>query len=654
VPQFKVPEPFLNRNYVEQYLRENFDSFIDPPHWRLRSEDVAHVDVDLLRFQPPEYEVMFTILAKNMETFHFYEALVLKTRAEGMVRHEFTLEGQKLYLVSGFSSKEFVKGMLERWCRRERQDFIDFVGTFCAITGEADVEIKLLEPFFLPEEEPTSNYIYRCCGTATTNDVEKEFDVVIKKFVPRDPPDRGNREYGIAKALPARIVPRFHGGVINHAYSVMGEAQVLALFSDFIGGENIGKTFWELMLEIDDKKRKGEDYKTQLGKLHEISKNVVDGVIFPFHMSFRNLWYPFSFAVETSATNRAKYFDEVSKGLETLKGTGLLSEEEAEKLEFLFTEAWKRTLEKAGVAEIHNDLMWAQIMRSRDEELIVLDLDEHSPGHPAKDLADLCAANRFLAESVPCEDRDLMRRIADGINQTMIMRYRKNVQATGAEWGRGIEEALKIYLALRHLHDVAYHFPIWQATADPAVKKRHKRYIDFSLKLLRESIGVLEKMVPPPYKPPAPGNYLIEERVPKRAFKIFTEAVARGLPGLCISTSHPADLRREYAEIDRATILWLAKAELDYAVHPSNLGIVRDKILDFLSTNENAVVLLDGFEYLVTANGFDVALKFLHDLRETVVLRHARLFVPIAPEVFETKRLELLKRYLRVIGAAES
>jgi archaellum biogenesis ATPase FlaH len=98
--------------------------------------------------------------------------------------------------------------------------------------------------------------------------------------------------------------------------------------------------------------------------------------------------------------------------------------------------------------------------------------------------------------------------------------------------------------------------------------------------------------------------------------------------------------------------LWLAKTELDYAVHPSNLGVVRDKILDFLSTNENAVVLLDGFEYLVTANGFDVALKFLHDLRETVVLRHARLFVPIAPEVFETKRLELLKRYLTVIEVA--
>jgi hypothetical protein len=482
-----------------------------------------------------------------------------------------------------------------------------------------------------------------------TKDVEKDFDVAIKKFVPREPPDRGNREYGIAKALPARIVPRFHGGVINHAYSIMGEAQLLVLFSDFIEGENIGTTFWGLMLEIDDKKRRGEDHKIQLGKLHEISKNVVDEVIFPFHMSFRNLWYPFSYAVETSATNRAKYFDKVSKDLGTLKGTGLLSEEEAEKLGSLFTEAWERTLERAGVAEIHNDLMWAQIMRSGDEGLIILDLDEHSPGHPAKDLADLCAANRFLAESVPCENRDLMRKIADGMNQTMIMRYRKNVHATGVEWGHGIEEALKIYLALRHLHDAAYHFSIWQVTTNPAVKERHKKYVDFSLKLLRESLGVLEKMVPRAYKPPAAGNYLIEERVPKRAFKIFTEAVARGLPGLCISTSHPADLRKEYAEIDRATILWLAKTEMDYAVHPSNLGVVRDKILDFLSTNENAVVLLDGFEYLVTANSFDVALKFLHDLRETVVLKHARLFVPIAPEVFETKRLELLKRYLTVI-----
>jgi hypothetical protein len=104
--------------------------------------------------------------------------------------------------------------------------------------------------------------------------------------------------------------------------------------------------------------------------------------------------------------------------------------------------------------------------------------------------------------------------------------------------------------------------------------------------------------------------------------------------------------------MDRAAILWLSKTKVEYAIHPTNLGTLRDRISDFLSRNENAVVLLDGFEYLVTTNGFDLALKFLHDLREAVVLKRARLIVPIAPGTLEPTQLKLLERYMQVVPAS--
>jgi hypothetical protein len=491
----ELAECFWERNYVEQFLRENFASFIDPQHWRLSEKNVEHVDVDLLRFRPPEFEIMFTALTKNMETFHFYEALLLREMsAEGEeIRCEFTLKGQKLFLVNGFSSKEFVKGILERWCRRERQDFVDFVGTFYGIAGKAKVEINSLEPFFPPKEEPTANYIYRCRGSVHVKTLGKRFDVIIKKYVPREPPNRGNREYGIMRILPTWMVPRVHGGVVNHAYSIGGEAQVLVLFSDFVEGKNVGEIMWKLMLEID--KRVGEDYKAQLGGLHAICKEVIDKVIFPLHMTFRDLWYPFSYVISTPARTKERYFSEVSKSLNALTQAGLLLEEEATKLRSLFTQAWEEVLEGMRVAETHHDMMWAQIVRSPDGKLVVLDLDEHLPGHAAKDLADLCAASRFLTENLPCENRELMRKIANQINQTLLLQYHKNLQRTGAEWGRGIERALKVYLTLRHLHDAAYHLPIWKEAPDPAVKKRHEKYVNFSMDLLRESMGDLERTV---------------------------------------------------------------------------------------------------------------------------------------------------------------
>jgi hypothetical protein len=473
--------------------------------------------------------------------------------------------------------------------------------------------------------------------------------VVIKKFVPRDPPDRGNKEYGIAKVLPAWMAPKFHGGLVNHAYVIRDEAQVLVLFSDFIEGKNVGQIFWDLMLEINSKKKAGEDYRAQLGRLHGIVKDIVDKVIFPFHKSFRDLWYPFSYAVDASAINRGEYFGKMFRDLDILGQGGLLPEEERRKLKFLFSGAWVEILEKTRVAEIHHDLMWAQIVRSQDGKLIILDLDEHAPGHAAKDLGDLCAATRFMAESIPCEDRNLMRRIAEEINQTMIMRYRKIVRSTEAEWGEGIERALEIYLMLRHLHDAAYHFPIWSGATDSMVKERHKKYIDLSLNLLRKSVELLERRIPKVYRLPEPGSYLVEEPVPARAFGMFNEMVALGLPGFCISTSHPDDLKKKHEAISHADVLWLSKTKVECAVHPTNLGILRDRVLDFLSRNENAVVLLDGFEYLVTTNGFDLALKFLHDLREAVAWRRARLIVPIALETLEPKQLKLLERYMQIV-----
>jgi hypothetical protein len=168
--------------------------------------------------------------------------------------------------------------------------------------------------------------------------------------------------------------------------------------------------------------------------------------------------------------------------------------------------------------------------------------------------------------------------------------------------------------------------------------------------------GVLDVLpegieLPGVYLPPAPGSYLIEGRTPDKAFEMFCEMVRYGFPGLCISATHPRDVVRKYGIPEGATVMWLSGMGVENALPPTNLGAIRDWISDFISQNENAVILLDGIEYLTSMNGFDLTYRFLHDIREEVALKVARFLVPLVPATLEPKQLELLERYMRVVKA---
>ena len=148
-------------------------------------------------------------------------------------------------------------------------------------------------------------------------------------------------------------------------------------------------------------------------------------------------------------------------------------------------------------------------------------------------------------------------------------------------------------------------------------------------------------------------SYLVEERRPTHASRIFSEMVSHGFPGLCISTTHPTDMKREHGLEKGATVLWLSKAEKDYSISPSSLGMLRDRIASFAERNENSVVLLDGLEYLITTNGFDLTLKFLHDLKEMVTLNRSRLIVTVSPATLGVRELALLERSTEPIEVVE-
>jgi DNA-binding transcriptional ArsR family regulator len=393
-----------------------------------------------------------------------------------------------VYFIDGFTSRKLMKKLLEGWCGGERWDSIGFTGSFLGIEGEVEVTIRRLRPLFKPGEEESENYIYRCTGS-----VEGEkFDVAVKRFLPRDPLDRGNREYTMMGALPEKIVPRVHGGVINHSLRVKGEPQLLVLFSDFAEGKNVGQEIWDLMIEITKMKDGGRDPREKIRRVHEVVKEAIDTVVFPFHRSSYDRLSLSEMEVGSSARRIEMSMKEMMENLRKLRRAGLLTDIEEERCMNTLSRAWGRMLSEIRVTKIHGDLMWGQIIHLKGGGMVILDLDEHMIGQPGKDIADLCAANRFIAETLPAKEKNFVVRVAEDLNKSIITSYQANSDRVGVELGKGLEESVSTYLAFRHLHDVAYHLPIWQGATDPAIKERHKRYVELSLEWFKRSVLELE------------------------------------------------------------------------------------------------------------------------------------------------------------------
>jgi archaellum biogenesis ATPase FlaH len=115
--------------------------------------------------------------------------------------------------------------------------------------------------------------------------------------------------------------------------------------------------------------------------------------------------------------------------------------------------------------------------------------------------------------------------------------------------------------------------------------------------------------------------------------------------GIIISRVFPDRLRQRYG-FDRSEFLWLSYEKTEKSIDPSDLEKLEYLIHEFVSSHENAVVLLDGVEYLILQNSFESTLKFLQSLNDQIILNGATLIMPLDPKSLDRKELSLLEREL--------
>lgn len=144
-------------------------------------------------------------------------------------------------------------------------------------------------------------------------------------------------------------------------------------------------------------------------------------------------------------------------------------------------------------------------------------------------------------------------------------------------------------------------------------------------------------------------GYLIMEENPTKSYTLFSDLIDQGHKGLCITRAFPGRVKLNYS-FEGVSILWLSRTRDDNSILPTNLGAVLRSAKDFIDENKDAVILLDGLEYLMVHNDFQKVLKLVHGINELIAINDAVLIMPLNPLTMDEDKVALLKRDLKILG----
>ncbi len=147
-------------------------------------------------------------------------------------------------------------------------------------------------------------------------------------------------------------------------------------------------------------------------------------------------------------------------------------------------------------------------------------------------------------------------------------------------------------------------------------------------------------------------NYLIKEEKPDTSFKLFSKLIKYEFKGLLISRTHPSHVHEEY-NIKDVPIIWLTHVRGENHIAPTNITQLSIAVKDFSEKGVEGVIMLEGLEYLIDQNGFEVALRLVESLTDIVTISKCRLIIPFDAQTLSEVELHRLERGLNVMSAEE-
>jgi archaellum biogenesis ATPase FlaH len=112
---------------------------------------------------------------------------------------------------------------------------------------------------------------------------------------------------------------------------------------------------------------------------------------------------------------------------------------------------------------------------------------------------------------------------------------------------------------------------------------------------------------------------------------------------MCVTRDYPEKVKQKYELVD-VPIIWLSNVGKENAVRPKDMEKLSLMLEQFISKNKDAVILLDGIEYLITNNNFITVLRFIQSLKDQISINSAILLIPINPSTMEPSQFNLIER----------
>ncbi len=140
-------------------------------------------------------------------------------------------------------------------------------------------------------------------------------------------------------------------------------------------------------------------------------------------------------------------------------------------------------------------------------------------------------------------------------------------------------------------------------------------------------------------------NYLLIADEPHVAYEWFASVVRQGGMGLCMSTTFPEKLRREYG-LPEVELYWLSDTNPGpRTLDPKRLDFeIMRALSNFVKGNKGGAIVLDGLEYLIVENSFDRVLKFIKKVNDLASVHDVTMFAPVTPTGLGPEEMTLLRK----------
>ncbi|NQU78881.1 DUF835 domain-containing protein [Candidatus Woesearchaeota archaeon] len=140
--------------------------------------------------------------------------------------------------------------------------------------------------------------------------------------------------------------------------------------------------------------------------------------------------------------------------------------------------------------------------------------------------------------------------------------------------------------------------------------------------------------------------FITHERSSDIAHKVMLTHLYRNRYGLIITARNPTSVRQDYG-IETTPIVWLTDTDTQQlSVDPIDIQQLYETIHMFVRKVPNAIVLIDGLDYLIQHNNFEKILHFITQIRLVVVQNGACLIITKGSAVLTHKQERMINQHL--------